>query len=111
MSFGRFVLGAIVGGALGTLAGMSLAPRSGEETRRLIQDELDSRIKNTQDTADTVKSKVKDAVQEKSQALKEKAESIKEQALALSHELEETGRRTMARFGADAAHDAKPSNS
>ncbi len=111
MSFGRFVLGAVVGGALGALAGMSLAPRSGEETRRLIQDELDSRIKNTQDTADSVKNKVKDAVQEKSQVLREKAESIKEQALALSHELEETGRRTMARFGADAAHDAKPSNS
>ena len=36
MSVSRFLAGFIVGGAIGAVAGVLLAPRSGEETRKML---------------------------------------------------------------------------
>lgn len=86
-SLGKFVLGALVGGAVGAAIGMLLAPRSGSETRELIKEEFDSRYRESAD-----------ALREKSDILKEKASAFKDKMCEISSELEETGRKTVSRF-------------
>ena len=61
MSAGKFLAGFVVGGALGAIAGVLLAPQSGEETRELLSDaskdvvkKTDKTVKDIQDKADTV---------------------------------------------------------
>lgn len=61
MSVGKFLTGVIVGGALGAIAGIILAPQSGEETRELLNDaskdivkKTDKTVKEIQDRADVV---------------------------------------------------------
>jgi len=61
MSAGKFLAGFVVGGALGALAGILLAPQSGEETRELLNDaskdvvkKTDKTVKEIQEKADTV---------------------------------------------------------
>lgn len=61
MSAGKFLAGFVVGGALGAIAGILLAPQSGEETRELLSDaskevvkKTDKTVKDIQDKADTV---------------------------------------------------------
>ncbi len=88
MSVGKFLAGFVVGGALGALAGVLLAPQSGEETRDLLNDaskdvvkKTDKTVKEIQDKADTVVSdlqKKSDEVMEKIQALlnKQKGEDV-----------------------------------
>lgn len=86
-SFGKFVLGALLGGAVGGVIGMLLAPRSGAETRELIREEFDNRYRESAD-----------ALREKSDVLKEKAAAFREKMSEISTDLEETGRRTVSRF-------------
>lgn len=61
MSAGKFLAGVIVGGAIGAIAGIILAPQSGEETRELLNDaskdivkKTDKTVKEIQDRADVV---------------------------------------------------------
>lgn len=79
MSAGKFLAGFVVGGALGAIAGILLAPQSGEETRDLLCDaskdvvkKTDKAVKEIQDKADTVVSdlqKKSDEIMEKIQVL------------------------------------------
>lgn len=86
-SLGKFILGTLVGGAVGAAIGMLLAPRSGAETRELIREELDNRYRESTD-----------ALREKSDLIKEKAAAFKDKMCELSSELEETGRKTVNRI-------------
>jgi gas vesicle protein len=86
-SFGKFVLGALVGCAVGAAIGMLLAPRSGSETRELIREELDNRYHESAE-----------ALREKSDVLKEKAAAFRDKVGEISADLEETGRKTVSRF-------------
>ena len=86
-SFGKFVVGALVGGAVGAAIGMLLAPRSGSETRELIKEEFESRYRDSAD-----------ALREKSDIIKEKAAAFRDKMTDFSAELEETGRKTVSRF-------------
>jgi gas vesicle protein len=95
-SFGKFVAGALVGGAVGAVIGMLLAPRSGSETRELIREEFETRYRESGDV-----------LREKSDVLKEKASAFREKISDLSAELEETGRKTVSRF---TEAGKKPSN-
>jgi gas vesicle protein len=61
MSAGKFLAGFVVGGALGAIAGVLLAPQSGEETRDLLNDaskdvvkKTDKTVKEIQEKADSV---------------------------------------------------------
>ncbi|MDD3436492.1 MAG: YtxH domain-containing protein [Candidatus Gastranaerophilales bacterium] len=79
MSAGRFLAGFIVGGALGAIAGVLLAPQSGDETRGLLTDmskdvaeKTDKTVKEIQDKADTVVSDL----QQKGEEIIEKIQSI-----------------------------------
>lgn len=90
MSAGKFLAGFIVGGALGALTGILLAPQSGEETRELLCDaskdvvnKTDKTVKDIQDKADTVVSELQqkgDEIMEKIQSLinKQKDEASEE---------------------------------
>lgn len=90
MSAGKFLVGFLVGGAVGAIAGILLAPQSGEETRELLNDaskdvvkKTDKTIKEIQDKADTVVSDVQkkgDEIMEKIQSLinKQKGETPNE---------------------------------
>lgn len=90
MSAGKFLAGFLVGGALGAVAGVLLAPQSGEETRELLSDaskdvvsKTDRTVKDIQDKADTVVSELQqksDEIMEKIQTLinKQKDETAEE---------------------------------
>lgn len=61
MSVGKFLAGVLVGGAVGAVAGILLAPQSGEETRELLNDaskdvaqKTDKTVKEIQEKADVV---------------------------------------------------------
>lgn len=73
MSAGKFIAGFIVGGAIGAVAGILLAPKSGEETRELLSNSAKDMIKKADETAKQIQSKADDAVSE----LQKKGEEIK----------------------------------
>ena len=62
MSVSRFLAGFIVGGAIGAVAGVLLAPRSGEETRKMLKDTADDMARRADETAKQIKVKADDAV-------------------------------------------------
>lgn len=86
-SAGKFLAGAIIGGAIGAIAGILLAPQSGEETRELLNDaskdvakKTDKTVREIQDKADVVVSDLQkkgDEIMEKIQTLinKQKTEA------------------------------------
>ena len=55
MSVSRFLAGFIVGGAIGAVAGILLAPRSGEETRKMLKDTADDMARRADETAKQIK--------------------------------------------------------
>lgn len=79
MSAGKFLAGFLVGGALGAIAGVLLAPQSGEETRELLCDaskdaalKTDKTVKEIQNKADTVVSDL----QKKSDEIMDKIQNL-----------------------------------
>lgn len=73
MSAGKFIAGFVVGGAIGAIAGILLAPKSGEETRKMIADSAQDLVKRADETAKQIQSKADDAVTE----LQKRGEEIK----------------------------------
>jgi gas vesicle protein len=88
-STGKFILGALLGGALGALIGMLLAPRSGVETREMIRDEVANRYYTSKDNL----SKRTDELRERAT---DKATAIRDRVREIAEDLEETGRRTVS---------------
>jgi gas vesicle protein len=64
MSAGKFLAGFLVGGALGAIAGVLLAPQSGEETRELLSDASKDVAKKTDKTVKDIQEKADSAVSE-----------------------------------------------
>ena len=87
-SIGKFVTGFVIGGAIGAIAGILLAPQSGEETRESIGNmakgvakKTDRTVKDIQDRADSIVSDLQekgDEIIEKIQDLinKQKEETV-----------------------------------
>ena len=73
MSAGKFIAGFIVGGAIGAVAGILLAPKSGEETRKIIADNAKDMARRADETAKQIQSKADDALSE----LQKKGDEIK----------------------------------
>ena len=73
MSAGKFIAGFIVGGAIGAIAGILLAPKAGEETREMLSNSAKDMIKEADETAKQIQSKADNAVTE----LQKKGEEIK----------------------------------
>lgn len=79
MSAGRFLAGFIVGGALGAIAGILLAPQSGEETREMLNETSKDISKRTDKTVKEIQDKAESAVsemQQKSDEIIEKVQSL-----------------------------------
>ena len=79
MSVSRFLAGFIVGGAIGAVAGVLLAPRSGEETRKILKDTADDMTRRADETAKQIKVKADDAVsdlQKRGDEIKEKLQDL-----------------------------------
>jgi gas vesicle protein len=53
-SGGAFVAGMLVGGIIGTVAGILIAPRSGRETRRILKKSMDALPELAEDLASTL---------------------------------------------------------
>lgn len=84
-SFGKFVLGTLVGGVLGAVIGLLLAPRSGKETRTLIADEFSNRCNDSME------------------AVREKGEAVKSKFKEKTEQFEEAGRRVLNKVNGTSA--------
>ncbi len=62
MSATKFLAGFIVGGAIGAIAGILLAPKSGEETRQIIADTTKDVMRRADETVKEIQSKADDVV-------------------------------------------------
>ena len=79
MSATKFLAGFIVGGAIGAIAGVLLAPKSGEETRAMIADTAKDTLKRADETVKEIQSKADDVVsdmQKKGDELRHKLQSL-----------------------------------
>ena len=79
MSATKFLAGFIVGGAIGAIAGVLLAPKSGEETRAMLADGAKEAMKRADETVKEIQSKADDVVsdmQRKGDEIKEKLQNL-----------------------------------
>jgi gas vesicle protein len=79
MSASKFLVGFVVGGAIGAIAGILLAPKSGEETRAMIAEGTRDAIKRADETVKEIQSKADDVVsdlQKKGDEIKEKLQNL-----------------------------------
>lgn len=79
MSATKFLAGFIVGGAIGAIAGILLAPKSGEETRQLIADTSKDVLRRADETVKEIQSRADDVVsdmQKKGDELRDKLQSL-----------------------------------
>ena len=94
-SFGKLLLGAVMGAAAGWVYGVLSAPRPGHETRRILEENLreqwDESSTCVKEKLNTVSSRL-DGVAE---TVAQQAEVLKTRAVALASELETTGRSTL----------------
>ena len=74
MSVTRFLAGFIVGGAIGAITGILLAPKSGEETRAMLADSAKEALEKSDAKVKEIQSKADDVVSD----LQKKGEEIKE---------------------------------
>lgn len=86
-SFEKYATGVLIGGVIGVVMGLLLAPRSGAETREIIRQE----VKNKSEEAAEI-------LKEKSEIIKEKAIVLKEKVADMSTQLEAKGKETIVRF-------------
>lgn len=79
MSADKFFAGFIVGGAIGALTGILLAPSSGEETRKVIMDrtqEVRSKAESSIQEIQTKAESVVDEIQQKGDDLLNKIQDL-----------------------------------
>ncbi len=62
MSLGKFIAGFAIGGVIGAVAGILLAPQSGEETREMIAENAKDAFKKTKFTVQEIQDKADDIV-------------------------------------------------
>lgn len=75
----KFLAGFIVGGAIGAIAGILLAPKSGAETRAMIADTTKDIARRADETVKEIQEKADDVVsdmQRKGEEIKEKLQNL-----------------------------------
>lgn len=88
MKSGMKILGAVaVGAALGTLAGILIAPRSGKETRKLINDKSGDMKDSLSKTVDSVLEEVKSSYAALASNVADKGEKFKNNAVENSEKI------------------------
>lgn len=63
MCIGRFLAGFIIGGAVGGIAGILLAPDSGEDTREKLIDKSEEAYKYSEESLKEIQSKANDVIE------------------------------------------------
>jgi gas vesicle protein len=108
-SFGKFCSGILLGGVLGAVIGLLLAPRKGVETRDILKEEFEKRcmdpvkdkyssgVHTVQESVSSFKDKYNESVGVLKEKAKEKADDLKGKALHLTEQLEEKGRQILKR--------------
>ena len=79
MSATKFLAGFIVGGAIGAIAGILLAPKSGEETRQMLADTTKDVLRRADETVKEIQSKADDVVsdmQKKGDEIRDKLQNL-----------------------------------
>ena len=79
MSATKFLAGFIVGGAIGTIAGILLAPKSGEETRAMLADSAKDAARRADETVKESQAKADEVVadmQKKGDEMREKLQKL-----------------------------------
>ncbi|EKE02835.1 MAG: hypothetical protein ACD_20C00326G0004 [uncultured bacterium] len=79
MSVGKFLGGFVIGGVVGGLIGVLLAPRSGDETRKMITDSSVDVYRNSEESVRELQSKanaVMDDIQKKGDELLGKIQDV-----------------------------------
>ena len=64
MSVGKFFAGFLIGGAVGAIAGLLLAPQSGEETRDMIAQKSSDLYDKTEDSLKEIKDRAEVVVED-----------------------------------------------
>lgn len=64
MSVGKFFAGFIIGGCVGGIMGVLLAPRSGQETRQILAENSSELYKNAESSIKEIQSKADFAMEE-----------------------------------------------
>ena len=85
MSVGKFLAGFAIGAAIGTVTGILLAPKSGEETRAMLADSAKQAMKKADATVKEIQSKADDVVTD----LQKKGDEIKEKLQGLINQQKE----------------------
>lgn len=79
MSATKFLAGFIVGGAIGAITGILLAPKSGEETRQMIADTAKDVRRRADETVKEIQTKADDVVtdmQKKGDEIRDKLQNL-----------------------------------
>lgn len=84
-STSKFLAGFLIGGAVGALAGILLAPKSGAETREILKNSTVDALKKADETVKEIQAKADDVVSD----LQKKGEEIKEKLQALINQNKE----------------------
>ena len=87
MSAGRFLGGLVLGGALGAIIGLLLAPRPGRETRSIIKEEFERRV---DETSHNIKEKASELTSE----VGHRVDDLKHRAKDIAQDLERVGQDT-----------------
>jgi len=64
MSVGKFLAGFMLGGAVGAVLGILLAPQSGEDTREFIAEKSEEVYKNTEESLKELQGKANDVIED-----------------------------------------------
>lgn len=81
----KFLCGFLIGGAVGAIAGILLAPKSGEETRQMLKEGAADALKKADETVKEIQAKADDVVSD----LQKKGDEIKEKLQNLINQKEE----------------------
>ncbi len=87
MSASKFLAGFIVGGAIGAIAGILLAPKSGKETREFLANSAKEAASKADETVKEIQSKADNVVEE----MQRKGDEIREK---LQNLLDKSGKST-----------------
>ena len=76
---GKFFAGFLIGGAVGALTGILLAPKSGAETREILKNSTTDALKKADETVKEIQAKADDVVadlQKKGDEIREKLQKL-----------------------------------
>lgn len=88
MSKGKFALGALFGAAVGVIAGVLTAPKSGKETRADLKKKANEVADKAVNTADSVRSRADTAVKDAKVTAESYADRVRRAASSAKAELD-----------------------